>query len=161
VSGQGRVVVGVSDSLPGLQALRFAVAEARRRGMPLHAVRVWPMPPAIRTGPAYPWHEDLTAETRRYVNAVFDDALGGLPDGMRITVAGPSGRADVALTETVSDVDILVLGAPASRWHHSGVVRACTRAARCPVIVVPPPELARTVRRTSLRRLVREVIEQT
>ena len=161
MNGRARVVVGVSDSVPGLQALRFAVAEARRRGMPLHAVRVWPMPPATRTGPVCLWHEDLTAETRRYVNAVFDAALGCLPGDLRITVAGPSGRADVALKETVSDVDLLVLGAPSSRWHHSGVVRACTRDARCPVIVVPPPELARTVRRTSLRRLVREVIDQT
>jgi hypothetical protein len=36
-----RVVVGVSQSLTGLQALRYGVAEARRRQVPLHAVRAW------------------------------------------------------------------------------------------------------------------------
>jgi hypothetical protein len=38
---EGRVVVGVSRSLAGLQALRYAVAEARRRVAPLVAVRAW------------------------------------------------------------------------------------------------------------------------
>lgn len=157
MSSHARIVVGVSESLPGLQALRFAVAHARRRGLPLHAVRVWPIPPATRTGAGYVWRDDLAAETRRYVNDTFDAALGGLPDDVTITVAWCSGRVDIALKQAVRDTDMLVLGAPASRWCHSRVVRGCTRDARCPVIVVPPPELARALRWSSLRRLVREV----
>ncbi len=36
-----RVVVGVGDSLASLEALRYAVSEARRRGALLVAVRAW------------------------------------------------------------------------------------------------------------------------
>ena len=36
-----RVVVGVDNTLAGLQALRRAVAEARAREVPLHALRAW------------------------------------------------------------------------------------------------------------------------
>ena len=43
-----RVVVGVGESLAALQALRYAVAEARRRGWALRAVRVWQA--------GTPWH---------------------------------------------------------------------------------------------------------
>jgi hypothetical protein len=39
-AGRGKVVVGISPSLSGLEALRFAIAEARRRQVPLAAVRV-------------------------------------------------------------------------------------------------------------------------
>src|SRR4051812_2739939 len=37
----GCVIVGVAQSTAGLQALRWAVAEARRRGTELVAVRAW------------------------------------------------------------------------------------------------------------------------
>lgn len=158
MSGHARIVLGVSDSLPGLQALRFAVAEGRRRQMPVHAVRVWPIPPPTRTSSGFVWRDDLTAETRRYVTEAFDAAVGGMPDDVTITVAWCSGRIDTALKQAVGEADLLVLGS-AHRWHLSRTVRACTRDPRCPVVIVPPPALARTLRWTSLRRLFRDIAQ--
>jgi nucleotide-binding universal stress UspA family protein len=161
MNNAGTIIVGVSQSVPGLQALRFAVDEARRRGMPLHAVRAWPSPATTRAGSTVLWRDKSAGYARRYVSDAFDAALGGFPGDVEITVAAPSGRADVALKEAAaSDADLLVVGAPANRWRHSWVVRGCTRDASCPVIVVPPPELARALRHESIRGLVRRVIQQ-
>jgi nucleotide-binding universal stress UspA family protein len=161
MNSRGTVILGVSHSLPGLQALRFAVAEARRRRMPLYAVRAWPVPATTRAGSTVLWREALAVEARRYVCEAFNSACGGLPDDVDITIVACGGRADIALKESASDdTDLLVVGAPASRWGHSRVVRGCTRGAPCPVIVVPPPELARELRWVSLRRLVRKTIQQ-
>ena len=160
MSSDGTVIVGVSHSLPGLAALRFAVAEARRRGMPLHAVRAWPVPATTRAGSIVLWRDVLAVEAHRYVGEAFNSAFGGLPDGVDVTVVVSGGRADIALKEAAcDDADLLVVGAPASRWGHSRIVRGCTRGAPCPVIVVPPPELARALGWVSLRRLVRRTIQ--
>src|SRR6185437_6707691 len=59
-----RVFVGVDRSIPGLAALRFAVAEARRRGTDLHAVRVVSV---------------LTLTETSEIDAAFEEALGGMP----------------------------------------------------------------------------------
>jgi nucleotide-binding universal stress UspA family protein len=159
MGSHGRVIVGVSQSLPGLQALRFAVTEARGRGVPLHAVRAWPPPATTRAGSTMLWRQELSVAAVHYVREAFNSAIGGLPDDVDLTVEVLSGRADIALKESASDdADLLVVGAPASRWWSGRIVRGCTRGAPCPVIVVPPPELARALRRVSLRRLVRRAV---
>ena len=73
--GRTRVVVGVGDSLAALQALRYAVTEARRRGSVLRAVRV--LPYGLDVYGHYPsgLAEDATAVIRR----AFDEASGSLP----------------------------------------------------------------------------------
>jgi hypothetical protein len=74
-----RVIVGVDDSVPGLAALRFAVGEARRRGVPLHAVRA-------RT--------DLVLGDFTEIDAAFAEAFGAYPDGVEVCAvrARVSGR---------------------------------------------------------------------
>jgi hypothetical protein len=72
-------------------------------------------------------------------------------------VRTPSGRTDVALQDHVTgDGDLLVVGAATSRWWGGGTVRGCVRGAGCPVVVVPPPAMARAGR-VSGRRIAREV----
>lgn len=131
-----RVVVGVDRSVHGLAALRFAVGEAARRGVPLYAVRVQP---------------DLASPTDyQEIDAAFAEALGGLPHGVELhkEVAFPPVAA--ALTRRASDErDVLVLGENGrSGWHafwFGSVSRACLRRARCPMVAVPAPEMARSV----------------
>ncbi|WP_433224368.1 hypothetical protein ACQP00_29365 [Dactylosporangium sp. CS-047395] len=122
-----RVVVGVSQSLAGLAAPRYAVQEAQQRGAPLHAIRTWALP-AHWHGPAVDaWRHEPRTEARRYIVETFD-------------AAG-------------DESDLLIVGGRGGwrrRWP-SWVVRRCLGAARCPVIVVPPPELARARRRLTRR----------
>lgn len=69
-----------------------------------------------------------------------------------------AGPVDAVLKSCVdSPHDLLVIGAARHRWFSGGVVRRCARDAGCPVVVVPPPELARVVGgRLAARRMVRE-----
>lgn len=151
----GRIVLGVSRSLAGLAALRHAVTEARRRDVPLHAVRAYPHPPTTRSTSYLSWQLHLEDTTRAYVLDAFDAALGGPPADVEVIMSTSAGNATGAVMDAVSGSgDLLVLGAPSSRWWHSRTVRGCTRAAACPVIVVPAPDLAREWRHRPLRRIV-------
>lgn len=130
-----RVIVGVDRSIAGLAALRVAVAEAVRRGVPLLALRA---------------QSDFVRQDFTEIDAVFAEAFGGLPSGLAITREVLIAPAADALTRRVRHPgDLLVIGFSARPWWRfwSGSVgRRCLRRARCPVLLVPPPEMARTAR---------------
>lgn len=151
----GRVVVGVSQSMSGLAAIRYAVAQARSRHQPaVYAVRAWPYPPTTRGASSSRWEQHLQSAARAYVVAAFGTSLGAAPEDLDVVVTA-AGRPAPVLKELANrDSDLLVVGAAASRWWPGATVAGCTRAAVCPVIVVPAPELARHVRGVPMRRLV-------
>ena len=136
-----RVVVGVDDSIPGLAALRFALAEARRRGIPLYAVHAQAF---------------VTVGDHSVIDLAFAEAFGGCPEGVeihRLVLPGPPAMALTGLADRPDDV--LIVGTRGYGWWHAAwsgsVSRACLRTARCPVLTVPGPELARTARRRRRR----------
>jgi nucleotide-binding universal stress UspA family protein len=142
-----RVVVGVDSSLASLEALRFAVSEARRRGALLVAVRAW-----LVQGPGHgedlgQWRIEAGAAAAATVRQSFDQAMGGLPRNLDLEMLAVEGAVGpVLVAQAPSDGDLLVLGAPARRWWRVfplSLVRYCVRAATCPVVVVPAPVLAR------------------
>ncbi|GLY02935.1 universal stress protein [Actinoplanes sp. NBRC 101535] len=150
-----RVIVGVSGSPAGLAALRFAVAEAQRRGVGLWAVRSWQVAAGSRSRPwgEVGWDRAWERDAGQRVAAAFRCALGGVPVTPQVVVSTPAGAPGTALMDAVSGPgDLLVVGA-GSRWWGGGVARLLVRRAPCPVLVVPPPALARVPG----RRLVREV----
>ena len=157
------VVVGVSRSFAGLQALRFAVAEARRRGCPVLAVRVWLMAQAWRSVCAESWRKELGEEARDYTLGTFDAALGGLPDGVDVRVLPREGVVGPTLVASAASDDLLVVGGARTilRYTHSPqVTRYCVRHAHCPVVVVPAPDLARVAGRLS-RAIARDMSDLT
>lgn len=132
-----RVFVGVDRSIPGLAALRFAVAEARRRGTDLHAVRVVSV---------------LTLTETSEIDAAFEEALGGLPADVvvhRELLIGPV--AETLARRAHNPDDVLIVGTDgAGRWHglwSRSISRDCLRRAHCPVLIVPGPQMAIEVRR--------------
>jgi len=133
-SGPGpRVFVGVDRSIPGLTALRFAVAEARRRGAPLFAVRV---------------SEHLTLREAHEIDEAFAEALGGYPADVvvrREILVGPV--AETLTRRARYDTDVLIVGTHGASgrrrvFGNYSISRDCVRRARCPVLVVPGPEMA-------------------
>lgn len=66
-----QLIVGIDRSLGGRAALRVAAAEAIRRGVPLHCVRVR----SFLLGPV----DDFTL-----IDAAFDETFGGIPEGLDI-----------------------------------------------------------------------------
>jgi nucleotide-binding universal stress UspA family protein len=146
--GNARVIVGVHDCLAGLQALRCAVAEARRRATPLCAVRAWTFPYAGQAVGLRAWRQELVDEAAMIVYGAFTTALGGLPEDLDLRVVAPEGGPARALVELADrDDDLLVVGhcqrRGLRRVRSHSVARYCAGHAVCPVLVVPPPALAR------------------
>lgn len=159
----GRVIVGVDDSLAGLQALREATGIARRRGMKLLAVRAcrpslaradfscWPAagPEPAATRSSIELCEQLA---RSFVDRVFSEAMGGTPDDVPVDTLIAYEPPPRALTAAARrDADLLVVGA--SRHHpwwplRRSVGRYCAAHAGCPVLIVPPHEAARELAST-------------
>lgn len=139
----GRIVVGVSTSLPGLAALRYAVAEGRRRGLTaITVVRSWPDADHGRK-PSPPWAAELARASAQLIDEAVTAAFGMLPTRIALLHSTPRGRPGPALVDLVDDADdLIVLGSRRHRWLGSGVARHCIRLAPCPVLVVPPPSLS-------------------
>lgn len=149
----GRVIVGVDGSLGSLGALRRAVAEARQRSAQLIAVRV--------VSQELSWVgalcDDDLAVLGQQLHDAFQDALGDVPSDLEtqsLVLVGATGRALVDFADR--EDDLLVVGASERhrprRWWHRSVSAYCVRHARCPVLSVPLPEFARTMRRVRLPR---------
>lgn len=166
----GRVIVGVDDSLAGLQALRQAAGLARCRGMELLALRACPSPvagadfscwPAVGPEQAVmPPSQCLSEQLEKsFVSHAFCEAMGAMPHDVPVEILIAYEPARQALTEAAyRDTDLLVVGA--SRHHpwwplRRSVGRYCTAHARCPVLIVPPPQGARelSLSRRPWRRL--------
>jgi nucleotide-binding universal stress UspA family protein len=147
-----RVIVGVDGSYGSLEALRVAVAEARRRRYPL--VVAYALEHA--TG-AEGW---LVAESAGYqvIEQSIAEALGTPPTDLdviqNVVEFVSPGRALVYLSSDPGD--LIVVGARVARglgrlWR-SGADTYCVRHAACPVLVVPPPDLLRLVRTSRRER---------
>jgi nucleotide-binding universal stress UspA family protein len=149
-------VVGVDGTLAGLRALRVAVAEARRRGAVLHAVRVWNFDPAWRGSPD-DWYRQIEREAVAAINQAFAEAMGGLPGDLQVITATPMGYPWRVLVDYAHrDDDLLVLGAGPRRWWRRltrrSTAKYCVARAWCQVLVVPLDAFARTASRESLKR---------
>ena len=150
MSGVRRVIAGVSGSPGSLQAIRHAAELARAHDATLVPVLAW-MPPggdlADRSHPSpylrHLWHQ---AAWRRLWEAL-ELALGGMPQDLSCDPQVVRGEAGAVLVRAASsDDDLLVIGTGrrgATRLLACRVCRHCLAHARCPVVAVPPSELAR------------------
>ncbi|MGW3208083.1 universal stress protein [Streptomyces sp. NPDC001135] len=156
----GDVVVGVSDSLAGLAALRRGILEARRTGRTLVAVRAWEPPEGdalYRRWPDPSWAKLWADKARQLLDRAFELAAGGAPGDLRIVrrvVRGPAGRVLCSIAS--SPDDLLVIGkarprGPLAVLHRRPVHRHIPARAECEVLVVAGPRLlpreARILRR--------------
>jgi hypothetical protein len=107
----------------------------------------------------------LREAAERDLRDAFEQGLGGAPGNVQLEPWVIHGPAGVALVETASRVnDLLVVGAGrrgVRRVVHAGTARYCLAHARCPVIAVPPPLLeARLPSPRRLRRDTDRLVEQ-
>ncbi|WP_405362019.1 universal stress protein [Kitasatospora sp. NBC_00085] len=136
---QQRIVVGVDGSPSSIDALSWAVDQARTRGAVIEAVAAWQHP--VSTGWTVPIEadEDLATITRK----VLDDAIVQATGSARTVEIRPrvvQGGTVSSLLEAARGADLLVVG---SRGH-GGFVGAllgsvsghCVQHAPCPVVVV-------------------------
>jgi nucleotide-binding universal stress UspA family protein len=151
VSGVRRVIAGVSGSPGSLQAVRHAAGLAQAHNATLIPVLAW-MPPggdfADRSHPSLYlrqiWREAAWLRLWR----ALELSLGSVPDDVRSAARVLRGDAGAVLVAAASDGgDVLVLGAgrrgAIRRLLACRVSRYCVAHARCPVVAVPPSDLAR------------------
>ncbi|HEY5360431.1 MAG TPA: universal stress protein [Streptosporangiaceae bacterium] len=150
-----RIVVGIDDSPGGLNALRWAVSQARIGGVQLVAVRSWALGlprhggrrrrRPVRVHPhlvlTFDGGEQCQGAAER-VRESFQIAAGGPPLDVAVTVQTPEGDPGATLTDIATDDgDLLVVGQnrglSVRRLLHGSVSRYCTGHSRCPVVIVP------------------------
>ena len=144
-----RIVVGVHGSLGSLQALRWAVDEARDRLVPVAAVTAWTPPggdAAERSHPSPYLRKVWRDAALKKLTDSFDDCLGGIPGDVRLRLCVERGEAGQVLVDVADQAgDLLVIGSgrrdPLGRALHRSVGRYCLAHARCPVVAVPPSAL--------------------
>jgi nucleotide-binding universal stress UspA family protein len=101
------------------------------------------------------------ADARELVMTTFADTLGGVPVDVPVDVVLLPDYPGPALVRIADrEDDLLVIGSGHRGWRGSGsrTVKYCVVWAACPVLVIPPPQLARTApQRVLLRQLRREI----
>ncbi|WP_051450852.1 universal stress protein [Actinospica robiniae] len=166
----GRVIVGVDGSPGSLEALRYALGQARRLEAVLMPVLAWDPPGgqvAARRAPSPQYHRILRECAEAALRQAFDQGLGGVPDDVAAEGLVIMGAAGAALVQTADrGNDLLVIGAgrrgSLSHPFRANTARYCLAHAVCPVIAVPPPRLqaalpARMRRRREIGHLLHEL----
>ena len=108
----GRIVVGVDGSENAVQALHFAIEEARIRGSELRAVSAWHVPPAVYGAGWAPASSDLD-EFRKLAEESLRQSVeeaGATEAGVQVAPVLREGHpVDVLLAEA-EGADLLVVG---------------------------------------------------
>jgi nucleotide-binding universal stress UspA family protein len=135
-----RIVVGVDESDESVDALRWAVEDAKRDGALVDIVGVWDVEPvnvgieqAVLTTP----HGQPAERLARLDQVV--EWIQPERDGVRYEVEVLSGDTGLALLDRAQGASLLVLGRP----HRLGIpfgshmVNHVLKHATCPVVLVP------------------------
>jgi nucleotide-binding universal stress UspA family protein len=162
VSSLRRVIVGASGSPGSLQVLRYARHLARDLDAALVPVLAW-LPPdgdlADRRTPCEELRRLWAQDAHARLQGTLKLAWGELPADLPVRPVVRRGRPGPVLVEAACPGDLLVVGA--GRWGALNriaggrVSRYCLAHARCPVLAIPPPPLARQARRAALARTFR------
>jgi nucleotide-binding universal stress UspA family protein len=136
----GPVVVGIDGSADSAAALRWAIAEARHRDVPLLVVHAWQ--PALVGGDTFlpvPAESDAMAEVAEHLA----ERLLGAEDTTGVTVRTRQvcQGAAAALLDAAADASVLVVGTRGQGGFAGlllgSVSQHLARHAPCPTVVVP------------------------
>jgi nucleotide-binding universal stress UspA family protein len=145
-----RVVVGVSGSAGSLVALRYAHGLAQDHNGELMPVLAWTPPGgevADRRHPCAELRARWLARARDQLSEAINLGIGGPPAALRFEPRVVRGEAGAILTRIARQRgDVLIIGTgrhgALRRLASCHVARYCIGHSVCPVIAVPPTELA-------------------
>ncbi|MDQ2898147.1 MAG: universal stress protein [Actinomycetota bacterium] len=153
---RGSVVVGVDGSAGAQDALRWALAEARLRNVPLRIVHAWMygytgVPSGALGYLAFSSRGLVSSDLQQAAEQLLDRATEKLIpafEGVEVTRNVVEGTAAEVLIGAATDDDLLVVG---SRGHGGfgglllgSVSQQCAHHAPCPVVIVHPPNAPET-----------------
>lgn len=144
-----RVIAGVSGSPGSLQALRYATALARSDSAVLTPVLAWTPPGgdfADRRAPSPELRKAWKEAAWERLWRAIDLAIGGPPADVEFSpevIRGDAGQVLSYIARQPGDVIVIGAGRRGGLWlTPRRVSKYCLGHAQCPVIAVPPPELA-------------------
>jgi nucleotide-binding universal stress UspA family protein len=137
------IVVGIDGSPGSLDALRFALEEARLRGAELRVVNAWHIPPAVYDSGWAPAPVDLD-EFRKLAQKALEESIaevGASDSGVQVTPILREGQpADVICLEA-KHADLVVVGSRGVGGFKGLLIGSVSQQvvhhAPCPVVVVP------------------------
>lgn len=145
----GRIVVGVDDSVQAAAALRWALAEGALRQTTVEVVHAWTPPmSALPFGATLAFKVDeaaIDSAARDSVDELVDAALAEMderpPEVLRTILPG---GAATTLVEVAEGADLVVVGSHGRtglrRMAMGSVAMAVVAHASCPVVVVRVPD---------------------
>ena len=140
------IVVGVDGSPGSSEALRWAIAEARLRSVPMRAIHAWtysqPLVPSLVGYPYSTESVDYAVDDQRQAEQRLERATSELGEEHELEIERivAEGSAARVLIDAVGEADLLVVG---SRGHGGftnlllgSVSQQCAQHASCPVVIV-------------------------
>lgn len=136
------IVVGLDGSEASLEALGFALEEARSHGSELKAVKAWNVPP-LAYGPVWsvPIH---VGDYAKIAQAELDKSLelaGAADSGVTVKPVLREGQPADILCAEAKGADLLVLGSRGLGGFRGlllgSVSQQCANHAPCPVVIIP------------------------
>lgn len=137
-----KIVVGIDGSQSSINALAWALREAKRHDAAVHVVHVWNIPQVIDPmGVAiFAPVDDLGAAAQDLLNHVME-TVASLVGDTAVTASVERGSASQQLLNAASTADMVVVG----RRGHGGflglligsVAEQIAHHAKCPAVIVP------------------------
>jgi nucleotide-binding universal stress UspA family protein len=138
----GRIVVGVDGSPSSLQALRWALRQAKATDSSVEAVHAWQIPVAYGTAVAVVPGDNFAESARRALEESVDEALAGRDD-VQVDRVTEQGLPAQVLIERSRGAELLVVGSGRGGFKGlllGSVSQHCVAHAHCPVVVLRPEE---------------------
>lgn len=137
-----QIVVGVDGSPHADAALRFAVAEAKLRSLPLRVVCAWEPPTSAYVGEAFAATPDAFVAAEHHAEDVLRTALERLTvDDVQVEALAVEGHPAAVLVDQAADAELLVLGSrghgAAKRLLLGSVSSDVAHHTPCPLVIVP------------------------
>lgn len=150
LSSVGPIVVGVDGSDGAARALRWALDEARLRGVQLRVIHAWFVPlilsaPSDETfgipPPAGSLEEVRSALAREAEKVLAASLRGTGSDDVQVVGEAVEGKPAHVLIDAAADADLLVVGSRGLGGFTGlllgSVSQQCAHHARCPLVIVP------------------------
>jgi nucleotide-binding universal stress UspA family protein len=138
-----RIVVGVDGSSCSVQALRWAIRQARLTGGSVEAVFAWEYPTSYGGYGWVPYGFAEGTDFEQGAERILADSIGqaaGPDDGVTVRPVVARGNPTQVLLDAAHDADLLVVGSRGRDGFTAAllgsVAQHCVYHARCPVVVI-------------------------
>lgn len=136
-AGKHFIVVGVDGSAASIDALRWAVHQAKITGARLEVIAAWEVPWTIMVSPTKA-DDDYLRDVRERIDPAIQEGLSDA-EGVDVTVRVIEWDSAAALISAAAGADMLVIGShrygTMKGMHLGSVASYCAHHASCPVMI--------------------------